>query len=106
MPKARLLEEGKNIFSSSRFLAGSNVDLNYQFKLEMTESAIQSILPSSTHGGSLSLRAPANDPVFIRSLYVQISYNYHYIGYILIFLILVVYFIKAVVTVPNSDDQG
>lgn len=54
-----------------RLLQSTNVDLNYEFQLEMTESAIQAILPSSTHTGSLSLKSLADDPSFVRSLYSQ-----------------------------------
>jgi hypothetical protein len=72
----------------------------------MTESAIQSILPSSDHTGSLSLTNPATNPSFIRSLYTQLPYNYHYFGLVVTLLMLVIYFIKAAVSVPQSDDQG
>lgn len=92
MPSARLLS--------------SNINLNYQFKLEMTETAIQSILPSSDHAGALSLSNPAENPSFIRSVYTTLPYNYHYFGLIMTLLMFVIYFVKAVVSVPQSDDQG
>jgi hypothetical protein len=99
MPAARLLHE------STRHLQ-SNIDLNYQFKLDMTESAIQSILPDSAHSGSLSLSNPADNPSFIRSVYTQLPYNYHYFGLVVTLLMLITYFIKATISVPQSDDQG
>lgn len=72
----------------------------------MTENAIQAILPSSDHMGSLSLSNPAENPSFIRSIYDQTTYNYHYFGLILMLLMLVIYFVKAAVSVPQSDDHG
>ena len=102
MPSMRLLQEKQD----GRLLMGTNVDLNYQFKLDMTDSSIQAILPSSSHTGSLSLKSTASDPEFIRSIYSQVKYNYHYIGLILTLLMFVIYIIKATVSVPDSDDQG
>lgn len=72
----------------------------------MTESAIQSILPDSAHSGSLSLSNPADNPSFIRSVYTQLPYNYHYFGLVVTLLMLIIYFIKATISVPQSDDQG
>lgn len=102
MPSMRLLQ-GKE---TDRLLMGTNVDLNYQFKLEMTESSIQAILPGSSHSGSLSLKSTASDPEFVRSIYSQVTYNYHYIGLILTLFMLIIYIVKATVSVPDSDDQG
>lgn len=53
MPSTRLL-----LGKETRLLA-DGVNLNYQFKLDMTESAIQAILPDATHLGALSLSNPA-----------------------------------------------
>lgn len=63
MPSTRLLYN-----QETRLLAGS-INLNYLFKLDMTESAIQAILPTATHLGALSLSNPADNPSFIRSVY-------------------------------------
>ncbi len=72
----------------------------------MTETAIQAILPSASHMGSLSLSSPADNPSFIRSVYTQMPYNYHYFGLIVTLLMLIIYIVKATVSVPQSDDQG
>ena len=40
----------------------------------MTESAIQTILPTSSHSGSLSLKSLADDPTFLKSVYSQTTY--------------------------------
>jgi hypothetical protein len=100
MPPTRLL------FDQEPRLLSDSINLNYQFKLDMTESAIQAILPDASHLGALSLSNPAENPSFIRSVYTQLPYNYHYFGLIVTLLMFILYLVKATVSVPQSDDQG
>jgi hypothetical protein len=72
----------------------------------MSENAIQTILPSSSHSGSLSLKSIADDPTFLKSVYSQTTYEYHYIGFAVTIYMVIIYLIKAAVSVPKSDDQG
>jgi hypothetical protein len=68
--------------------------------------AVQSIFPDSTHLGSLSLKYDTSNPEFYASVTKLQSSHLYLIGLLITLFMIVNYFIKAVVSVPQSTNQG
>lgn len=89
-----------------RMLVGSNVDLNYEFKLFMTEQAIHDILPNLDHLGDLYLESPLSEPEFYKSYVEKKNYFYFLIGLSITVLLVLIYIVKITCLVPKTPNKG
>ena len=63
-------------------------------------------MPWAIHGGDLFLKNNINDPTFYASVIKDQNFGYYIFGTAVTILMLVIYFVKATVTVPSSLDKG
>ena len=72
----------------------------------MDESTVLTLLPASTHGGTLFLSYSSSNPEFVASTLVVYDYKFHYVGIVISVYLIIFNLLKGVVLDPNGKDKG
>jgi hypothetical protein len=99
----------QNAMPFARRLLGASIDLSqYKTSFSLTSSASQLLLPNYQHSGPLTANYQLSSPEFYQS-YIQsksVNFPFFIFGAIVILILLIKYFVKAVITVPQSPNIG
>jgi hypothetical protein len=99
----------KNAMPFARRLLGASIDLSlYKTSISISEPASQLILPNYQHSGPLIANYPLSSPEFYQSYIITRSVNFPFyiFGAIIVLILLIIYLIKALITVPQSPNIG
>ena len=96
----------RRLEGARRMLPGSSVDLNYNFKIKLTEEAIHDVLPNLGHLGDLYLDYPLEDPEFYKSCLENVQYYHFIFGLIVTILLFLAYLIKVCCVMPSTKNRG
>ncbi len=91
---------------SRRLLGGFNLNTKMKTKIEMTEVGVNSLFPSVHHTGTFFMKYKLSEPEFYRSVVNTKTYYYEYFGFIISIIVVVLYFVKSMILVPNAIDKG
>jgi len=99
--------ENMLFFNDSRRLLNSySINTKLKTKIEMSEVGVNSLFPSIHHSGNFYMKYKLSEPEFYRSVINTKTYYYQYFGFILSAYLIIIYFCKSMILVPDSADKG
>jgi len=94
------------LLSSRRLLTELSLNTKMKTKIEMTEVGVNSLFPSVHHKGTFYMKYKLSEPEFYRSVVNNKTYYYEYFGLVISIFLVILYFCKSMIIVPDSADKG
>lgn len=90
-----------------RLMIGQSFDLNLDSSFEISQPILAQLLPNLLNDQAMILGYSLNNPEFYASLVFAVYNTYYYtIGLALTCILFLNYLMKALCTVPHSNDHG